>query len=135
MYQGKIGTLITNLDGGFSVEIEEDGVLSLLDINVSGKNIKDGNVNIVSVGLSPIAQVETLGQVTQINSTTINARFLDKNERTVNFEKSFLKYLKNNINTYTLAAYPSVNKIYNLIAEKNKISKDGKIIRRRCLEK
>ena len=60
---------------------------------------------------------------------------LDKNERTVNFEKSFLKYLKNNINTYTLAAYPSVNKIYNLIAEKNKISKDGKIIRRRCLEK
>ena len=49
---------------------------------------------------------------------------LDKNERTVNFEKSFLKYLKKNINTYTLAAYPSVNKIYNLIAKKNKVSKN-----------
>jgi len=125
MYQGKIGTLITNLDGGFSVEIEEDGVLSLLDINVSGKNIKDGNINIVSVGLSPIAQVETLGQVTQINSTTINARFLDKNERTA--EINGIKYTINRDSAgsiVSLSYYTNDKEIDETQEKINKINKE-----------
>jgi len=125
MYQGKIGTLVTNLDGGFSVEIEEDGVLSLLDINVSGKNIKDGNVNIVSVGLSPIAQVETLGQVTQINSTTINARFLDKNERTA--EINGIKYTINRDSAgaiVSLSYYTNDKEIDETQEKINKINKE-----------
>ena len=93
MYQGKIGTLINNLDGGFSIEIDEDGTKSIIDINLSGKNVKDGNINIVSAGLSPIAQVESVGQVSQIAGTTINARFLDKNEKTA--EINGIKYTIN----------------------------------------
>ena len=49
---------------------------------------------------------------------------LDKNERTIKFENFFLKYLKSKIDTYNLAAYPSLGKIYNLIAKDNKVRKD-----------
>ena len=82
MYQGKIGKLIRNLDGGFSVELSEDGKDYVVDINFSGKNVKDGTINILKVGLSPIAVVESVGQVTQIAGQTINAKFLDRNEKT-----------------------------------------------------
>jgi hypothetical protein len=82
IYQGKIGKLVTNLDGGFSVEVNENGKISQYDINVSGKNVKDGTMNIVKAGLSPITAAELTGQVTQIAGQTINARFLDKSERT-----------------------------------------------------
>ena len=93
MYQGKIGTLINNLDGGFSIEIDEDGTKSIIDINLSGENVKDGNINIVSLGLSPIAQVTSIGQISQIGGITINARFLDKNEKTA--EINGIKYTVN----------------------------------------
>jgi hypothetical protein len=82
IYQGKIGKLVTNIDGGFSVEVKEDGKITLYDINVSGKNLKDGRFNIIKAGLSPISATETVGQVTQIAGQTINARFLDKSEKT-----------------------------------------------------
>ena len=82
IYQGKIGKLVTNSDGGFSVEVNQNGIISQYDINVSGTNIKDGAVNIVKAGLSPITATESVGQVTQIAGQTINARFLDKSERT-----------------------------------------------------
>jgi hypothetical protein len=39
-------------------------------------------MNIVKAGLSPITAAELTGQVTQIAGQTINARFLDKSERT-----------------------------------------------------
>ena len=54
----------------------------VVDINFSGKNVKDGTINILKVGLSPIAVVESVGQVTQIAGQTINAKFLDRNEKT-----------------------------------------------------
>jgi len=82
MYQGKIGKLIRNLDGGFSVELSEDGKDFVVDINFAGKNVKDGTINILKVGLSPIAVVGSIGQVTQIAGQTINAKFLDRNEKT-----------------------------------------------------
>ena len=82
IYQGKLGKLVTNSDGGFSVEVNQNGIISQYDINVSGTNIKDGTVNIVKAGLSPITATESVGQVTQIAGQTINARFLDKSEKT-----------------------------------------------------
>ena len=97
IYQGKVGTLVNNLDGGFSLEIEEDDTLKLIDINFSGKNVKDGNTNIVTVGVAPIAQVEVVGQVTQVNGTTINARFLDKNDSTAEIDG--VKYTVNRDST------------------------------------
>jgi hypothetical protein len=82
IYQGKIGKLVNNSDGGFSVEVNQNGIISQYDINVSGKNVKDGAVNIIKAGLSPITATESVGQVTQIAGQTINARFLDKSEKT-----------------------------------------------------
>jgi len=93
LYQGKLGRLVRNSDGGFSVEVEEDGKIAQYDINVSGKNAKDGTMNILKAGLSPIAAVESTGQVTQIAGQTINAKFLDKNERTA--EINGVKYTVN----------------------------------------
>lgn len=93
VYQGKIGKLVVNLDGGFSVEVVEEGKIAQYDINVSGKNTKDGTMNIIKAGLSPIAAVESTGQVTQIAGQTINARFLDKSERTA--EINGVKYTIN----------------------------------------
>ena len=104
IYQGKIGKLVTNLDGGFSVEVNEDGKISQYDINVSGKNVKDGTMNIVKAGLSPITVTESTGQVTQIAGQTINAKFLDKSERTA--EINGVKY---SINRDTTGAIVSLS--------------------------
>ena len=82
IYQGKIGKLVTNSEGGFSVEVTDEGKIIQYDVNVSGTNVKDGGLNIVKAGLSPITATESVGQVTQIAGQTINARFLDKSERT-----------------------------------------------------
>ena len=49
---------------------------------------------------------------------------LDKNERVINFERKFLGYLKKNINTYRIAAYPDVNKIYKLLSKELKVPKN-----------
>ena len=49
---------------------------------------------------------------------------LDKNERVVDFEKSFISYLKKSINTFQLTAYPDIDKIYSLLAKKYKLSKN-----------
>jgi len=46
---------------------------------------------------------------------------LDKNERVINFEKKFLSYIKKSINTYEIAAYPDINKIYKLLSKELKI--------------
>ena len=137
MYQGKIGTLINNLDGGFSIEIDEDGTKSIIDINLSGKNVKDGNINIVSVGLSPIAQVESVGQVSQIAGTTINARFLDKSEKTA--EINGIKYTVNrdaagaivSLTYYTndneiTKTQEQINKLNTEISDLQKQKKEGK---------
>jgi len=83
MYKGKPGILVMNIDGGFSVELEDDeGRIAIYDLYMGGQPIKNGDINIVRAGLSKIAEVESVGQVTQINNTTIDAKFLDKNERT-----------------------------------------------------
>ena len=49
---------------------------------------------------------------------------LDKNERVINFERKFLSYIKKNINTYGIAAYPDINKIYKLLSKELKIPKN-----------
>ena len=49
---------------------------------------------------------------------------LDKNERVVKFESEFLSFLKKSINTYNLAAYPNIEKIYDLLSKKIKIPKN-----------
>ena len=46
---------------------------------------------------------------------------LDKNERVIDFDKKFLNYLKKNLNTFHLSAYPNISKIKKLIARKNNI--------------
>ena len=43
---------------------------------------------------------------------------LDKNERIIPFEKIFLHFLKNKINSYNLSAYPNIIRIKKIIAKK-----------------
>jgi histidinol-phosphate aminotransferase len=50
---------------------------------------------------------------------------LDKNERVIDFDKKFLSYMKKSINTYQVAAYPDVNKIYKSISKELKIPKNN----------
>ena len=143
VYQGKIGKLVTNVDGGFSVEITEDGKTIQYDINVSGTNVKDGSLNIVKAGLSPIAAIESIGQVTQIAGQTINARFLDKSEKTA--EINGVKYTINRDSTGAIVSLSYntndkeveevekeidvLNKEILSLQEKNKTNKDKKITR------
>ena len=134
LYQGKIGRLVVNLDGGFSVEVEEDGKIAQYDINVSGKNTKDGTMNILKAGLSPIAAVESTGQITQIAGQTINARFLDKSERTA--EINGVKYTINrdttgaivslSYNTNDKAIEETQKQIDDLNREINNLKKEPK---------
>lgn len=49
---------------------------------------------------------------------------LDKNERVINFEKKFINYIKKSINTYQLASYPNINKIYQILSKDLKVSQD-----------
>ncbi len=49
---------------------------------------------------------------------------LDKNERVIEFEKSFLVYLKKKVNTFNLTSYPNVSEIKKIIAKKNKVSEN-----------
>jgi len=134
IYQGKIGKLVINLDGGFSIETVEDGKVAQYDINVSGKNTKDGTMNILKAGLSPITAAESTGQVTQIAGQTINARFLDKSERTA--EINGVKYTINrdstgaivslSYNTNDKAIDETQKQIDELNKEINELKKDAK---------
>lgn len=47
---------------------------------------------------------------------------LDKNERIIPFEKSFLNFLKKKINSYSISAYPNISKIKKIIAKKIKVN-------------
>ncbi len=49
---------------------------------------------------------------------------LDKNERVIEFESKFLNFLRKSLNTYNLSAYPNIEKIYDLLSKKIKISKN-----------
>lgn len=48
---------------------------------------------------------------------------LDKNERIINFNQKFQRYLKRKINSYSVSAYPDLNKVYKLLSNDLKISK------------
>ena len=74
-------------------------------------------MNILKAGLSPIAAVESTGQVTQIAGQTINAKFLDKNERTA--EINGVKYTVNRDETGTIISL-SYNTNDKAIAETQK---------------
>jgi histidinol-phosphate aminotransferase len=60
----------------------------------------------------------------QENINRENFLRLDKNERVIDFEKKFKKFLINKINTYNISAYPDTYKIKKLIARKNRVSPD-----------
>ena len=47
---------------------------------------------------------------------------IDKNERANTHKKFFLKYLKKEINSDLISAYPEFNKIYKKLAKKLKVS-------------
>ena len=47
---------------------------------------------------------------------------LDKNERVIDLNKSFLINLKKKLNTFEITAYPNIQKITNLIAKKFGVS-------------
>ena len=49
---------------------------------------------------------------------------LDKNERVIPFDQKFLKFLKKNISSNLLSAYPYIEEIYNLISKFYKIPKE-----------
>jgi histidinol-phosphate aminotransferase len=53
---------------------------------------------------------------------------LDKNEMTSSLSNFFLNKIRKKINTHTLTTYPEINKIYKLIAKKNKINEKSIII-------
>jgi hypothetical protein len=129
MYMGYVGTLITNSDGGFSVELDRDGKIGIYDLNFEGKNVKDGSLNIIQVGLSPVtADVEVLGQVTQIAGKTINAKFLDRNEKTAEIDG--VKYTVNRDSTGAIVSLTyntndkEISKTQNEIEEVNREIKD-----------
>lgn len=65
-----------------------------------------------------------LSKIDRINHETIDrSKYLrlDKNERVINFEKKFLRYLKKKIDTFNLSAYPNTLNIKKLIAKKLKV--------------
>ena len=53
---------------------------------------------------------------------------LDKNERISNFEKEIFKNIVKKFKSEYLTAYPELEKIYTLIAKRNKISKNNLVI-------
>lgn len=53
---------------------------------------------------------------------------LDKNEKVIRFGKNFLNHLKKKVNSYHISSYPNIEKTYNLLAEKNHISRDSILI-------
>jgi histidinol-phosphate aminotransferase len=66
-------------------------------------------------------------KIIRINPDNIDrSKFLrlDKNERVLEFEKSFLNYIKKSISTFYFSSYPNVDKVYSLLSKYLKISKN-----------
>ena len=53
---------------------------------------------------------------------------LEKNERVVNFEKYFIKHLKNKISSYHLTSYPELEKVYLNLAKYLGVSKSNIVL-------
>ncbi len=63
-----------------------------------------------------------------IFSTRKNKIRLDANERISSFDKSFLKVIKKKISSFHFAAYPEVEKIYDILSKKYKLPRSHFLI-------
>jgi len=81
LYNGKTGKIVLNTDGTYSVEIEEDGKVNIIDLYVEGMPAKDGGINAIKAGVYPFrTKVEKPGQITTIKNETFDVKFLDEKE-------------------------------------------------------
>lgn len=81
LYNSKTGKIVLNTDGTYSVEIEEDGKINIIDLYVEGMPAKDGGINAIKAGVYPFrTKVEKPGQITTIKNETFDVKFLDEKE-------------------------------------------------------
>ena len=94
IYEGKIAKLVRLDDNSFAVEIVDEGqevieegedltekTVRIIDLDYNFSQVKDGNLLLNEVGLTPVVEQEKLFEVDVIDNEVIDAKFEDDSEK------------------------------------------------------
>jgi hypothetical protein len=118
IYEGQIAKLVRLDDNSFAVEIVDNGqepieegedltekTVKIIDLSYNFSQVKDGNLLLNEVGLSPVLEEEELFETDVISNEVISAKFEDSSERTAIINGVKYKVNRNNLGNIISLSY------------------------------